>query len=198
MSGRVGSCAGLLGGVGGPAPEGIWDRIASSLEEAPPPLRLDVVRERRRLDRVWVLTGAAAAAVVAVAALGGVVLRQQNRIDDLQAELGGDPLEAAAAAALVAEGARIATLGDDVRAVIDADGRGYLLADGLSTLAEGRTWQLWALTTNGPISLGVLGPDPGAVAFVLATAADGLAITDEPAGGVPLPTSDPEIHGVLV
>src|SRR5207344_1927274 len=26
-----------------PAPEGVWDRIASSLEEMPPPLRLSVV-----------------------------------------------------------------------------------------------------------------------------------------------------------
>ena len=32
----------LLGNSGGDAPDGLWDRIADTLEEAPPPLRLVV------------------------------------------------------------------------------------------------------------------------------------------------------------
>jgi anti-sigma factor RsiW len=35
--------AGLLGYAGGPAPEGLWERISESLEEAPPALRLERV-----------------------------------------------------------------------------------------------------------------------------------------------------------
>src|SRR5438034_909666 len=43
--------AAFLAHTGGEAPSGLWDRIAASLGENPPPLRLEVQRERRRARR---------------------------------------------------------------------------------------------------------------------------------------------------
>src|SRR5688572_24895940 len=60
--------AGLLSHAGAAAPEGVWDRIASSLTEPPPPLRLEVQRERRasrgRVLQTIALSAAAAVLVV--------------------------------------------------------------------------------------------------------------------------------------
>src|SRR5260221_6653406 len=48
-----------------PVPDGVWDRIASSLEETPPPLRLSVITndasasQRRRRPGPWVAAIAA-------------------------------------------------------------------------------------------------------------------------------------------
>ena len=85
-----------------------------------------------------------------------------------------------------APGARAGTLtGEgtpDVPVVVGADGRGYLFGTDLPALPRDRTYQLWAVDGPAPVSLAVLGPDPGVVAFSAGDAA-ALAITNEPAPG---------------
>ncbi len=58
--------AGLLGNCGGDAPDGLWDRIAGTLEETAPPMRLDLpagqgavvpLAARRRPDRRFASRG---------------------------------------------------------------------------------------------------------------------------------------------
>src|SRR4051794_36467036 len=56
--------AAFLAHSGGDAPAGLWDRIATSLGENPPPLRLEVQRERRRARTPWLRPLAAVAAAV--------------------------------------------------------------------------------------------------------------------------------------
>lgn len=73
--------------------------------------------------------------------------------------------------------------------------RGLLLtASNLPPLAPGRTYQLWYLTRSAPVSAGLLRPDAEGSATVqfsdvpVGIAPVGLAVSNEPDGGVPAPT----------
>jgi anti-sigma-K factor RskA len=76
---------------------------------------------------------------------------------------------------------------------------GLMLAgDSLPPSAPGRTLQLWVIPNQGnPISVDVFQPTPAGRALLLSQPsiplgdANLLAVTDEPAGGSPQPTSDP-------
>jgi hypothetical protein len=68
------------------------------------------------------------------------------------------------------------------------DGTGYLRNQALAPLPSGQTYQLWAIVKNGAavtaISAGVLGRDPGAVAFHVASRPNSFAVTVESVPGV--------------
>jgi anti-sigma-K factor RskA len=189
-----------------PVPPGVWDRIASSLDEAPPPMRLTVVpppstandhdnvvpiRSRRRLVAV-----AAAVAVVV-----GVVGFSLGRASDGSSR---DPatLQAAASQALVEPGARRAELLDDAKvqqaiAVVRPNGEGYLIGDELPALRDS-IYQLWAATTDGTVvSLGVL-DEPGVIAFSVGDpgSVSALMLTEE-ARPVDHPSTRPVLQGEL-
>jgi anti-sigma-K factor RskA len=74
--------------------------------------------------------------------------------------------------------------------------RGLVVAaNNLPALRPGRTYQVWMLPKSGaPISAGLLTPDSAGVATVAYETAPGLsapgavAVSEEPAGGVPAPT----------
>ena len=77
-----------------------------------------------------------------------------------------------------------------------------MFAHNLPALASGRTYQLWLITRdNQRISAGTFAPTPSGDAVVSAQyplAADALqmiAVTEEPAGGVPQPTGEVLIAG---
>lgn len=204
-------------------PEGAFDRLLGVLRadddldldldleatagpDALPPLRLPPpdggepravvvpLAGRRR----WAPRVLAAAATIAVAALAATVVVQQRRLDDA----GDVSLAGQAERALTAPGARTGTLASAdgtlrVRAVVGRDGTGFLLADDLPTLADGRTYQLWTVDGPAPVSLGVLGGRPQVVAFPAGTDVTTLAITAEPATGSTGPTSTPLVVGTL-
>jgi hypothetical protein len=183
----------LLGNTGGDAPAGLWDRIASQLEEAPPPMRLplpageaaDVVPlARRRPDRGnrFVLAAVGAAAAVVIGALGVQVVRQDDRIGELEAAVGGSALADATVATLTSSDGSMSA-----EAVLLPNGTGYLLAGDLPALSEDETYQLWGVTDQGTVSLGLLGAEPGALMPFQAgddQRVSALAITQEVAGGV--------------
>jgi anti-sigma-K factor RskA len=76
-------------------------------------------------------------------------------------------------------------------------------ASNLPPLAPGRTYQLWVVTARAPLSAGLLTPDArGSVSETFSTPPDipppvALAVTLEPAGGVPAPTGDKYLVGAL-
>ncbi len=76
-------------------------------------------------------------------------------------------------------------------------------ASNLPPLPAGRTYQLWVVTDRAPISAGLLVPDArGSVSVTFNTPQDipqpvAMAVTLEPAGGVPAPTGDKYLVGVL-
>lgn len=195
-----------LAQVGADAPEGVWQRIAGSLEEAPPKLDLARVvamapRSASKSNR-W-RTAAAATAAVAASVIGvlGVKLDDQDRrLRTLAAAVEGRSLEDTAMAALVDNEARRVSLkaldgklmGE---AVVLPDGAGYLLRPNLPDLPSDQTYQLWALVGDARISLGVLGREASVTAFRAATDVRALAITVEAAGGVTTTDKPPVVMG---
>ena len=77
-------------------------------------------------------------------------------------------------------------------------GKAVLIADGLPTPDDGRTYELWFVRGDAPVSAGVFDVDDGEATAVLAgdmQAGDAIAVTVEQAGGSPTgqPTTDPVI-----
>ena len=180
----------MLAFTGMDAPPGLWERIASELDErapAPGPELAKVMpigegeRRRRRMRSVgpW-LAATAAAAVVAVVAVSVV---------DRGTDAPADPLEAAVEAARDDRDSRVATLvaeGSTVsaEAIVDEDGHGYLVAADLPTLPDDRTYQLWGVVGEDVISIGILGPNPEIETFTIEADVSAFAVTIERAGGV--------------
>jgi anti-sigma-K factor RskA len=82
--------------------------------------------------------------------------------------------------------------------------RGLALSlENLPQLQPGRTYQVWLLTAGMPVSAGLLTPDAaGRSTGVYAVPAGdvmptGIALTEEPAGGLPQPTGMPILVGLL-
>jgi hypothetical protein len=205
--------AALLSHSGTDAPEGLWDRIAGTLEAAPPRLDLAPVQDRevhdlgaareRRRRRVpsaaTVVLSAAAALLIVV--LGVQVRDQDRRIDTLQSAL-ADPMTPAFEAAfddpdsrrfsLTSADGEIVVLG----AVTD-DGVGFLRANPLPDLDDDRTYQLWGAAGDELVSLGVLGDRPTVVSF-RGDRYEAFAITEEDGRGVVRSENDPVVAGTYV
>lgn len=196
--------AATLATAAGPAPRELWDRIAGEIE---PPVDLMARRVARRRSGPtqrgigrWAAVAAAAAAVVAVGGLGLKVVEQDRVLDRLVAS--GEEralVQAANAALLDPRSSRVTLASEDeavrVDAVLRPNGTGYLIRNNLRPLPAGRTYQLWALDEGIPISVGVLGRDPGVVAFSVDPRLAGLAITEERSGGVVSTRNDPLVVG---
>lgn len=198
------------------APEGLWDRIAGSLEEVPPPLTMPpapvvapappasvvpIDRARRRPAPLRIAAAAAAvAATAAIGLLGLKVVDDDRRIRDLQVLAPSTELDRTVKAALDdPSGRRIELASTDGRLKADTvvlpDGTGYLVSSNLPELGAGRTYQLWALVGTTKVSVGVLGAKPAPGGFKAAGEAWGLAITEEVSGGVVSSVNDPVVVG---
>ena len=199
--------AASLAHVGSVAPEGVWERIAGSLEEVPPQLDMArVVAMTPRRPAVsphrWAIAAAsvAAAATSIIGVLGVKLVDQDRRLRTLTAAMDARSLESTAMEALVDARARrvqLKALDDELlgEAVMLADGTGYLLKPNLPALPAGRTYQLWAVVGDARISLGVLGRRPAVTAFKAVADVRALAITDEVAGGVTTTDKPPVVLG---
>lgn len=197
----------LLAHTGGDAPAGLWQRIASSLEEAPPGLRLVPVvgsgttpppRPRRLVWRAAI--GAVAASVIVVTLLSAQLHRQDQRIDDMQAAL-QDPLLLALSGAVTDPDSQLIELSSAdgevvLRGAITDEGVGYLSASPLPDLPDGRTYQLWGGAGDELVSLGVLGDEPRIVSFA-AEPYELFAITEEAAPGVVTSQNRPVAAGSI-
>ncbi|HEY7105369.1 MAG TPA: anti-sigma factor [Acidimicrobiia bacterium] len=192
--------ASFLAHTGGPPPPGVWERLEATIQgtrvpaEPAPPLRLAprTSAGAPRTSRRW--QWFAVAATIAAVALGALWLSARD-------SSGGGSTADLAGAAEGAPGARAARLVDAdgtvlARAVVLPDGTGYLTSE-LPALPAGRTYQLWGVDARDTISLGVMGRDPGVVAFRAAGRPTALAVTEERAGGVPVSGNEPTAAGDL-
>jgi anti-sigma factor RsiW len=193
--------ASLLGHTGGPAPAVVWEKLELAIANSPkrvprpsPVVPIGSARSRRSRPVGWI---AAAAAVLAVLIVGGVAVIAGSGGGTSSSQVA---LASAARDADNAPGARHAVLEDAngqqvAKAVILPDGTGYLTATGMSQLTAAQTYQLWGLTKQHTISLGVMGSRPTVVAFKASGRPLGLAITTEAAGGVETSAKTPDAVG---
>lgn len=198
----------------GPPPE-LKQRVLSRARQARFPSRPTTDRPSRRTPVLaWALLAASIAGLAWVG-LENVALRDQ--VGELTAELGevrsvlaGSQADLARldSLSLLLSGAdvRFATLTGEtqptLRLVWSAERQLMLVAaSNLAPPDEGRTYQLWGIRGDeAPVSLGtfVPGPDGNALVTLAPAVADDFdvsALTDEPAGGSPQPTTQPFLVG---
>lgn len=163
--------------------------LAARREAAPP------AKVQRR--RPW-LVGIAAALALVIAVSMGVfagtrIADQDERIDQLAVGMEKRAMERAAFAATMEPDARTAELAAAdghmmAKVVVTADGHGYFMADAMPALPAGRTYQLWAVMGDEPgsavVSAGVMGREPGVMAFTTDAGVMQFVVTEEQSPGV--------------
>jgi len=162
-----------------------------------------IARRRRRQGppaRTVAVVGVAAACAALAAVFGVKWSNANGQVGQLQSALARDGVHAAVDAALASPGHRLVELQSPggthlVELVVRSNGSGYVVASKMPGLPGDETYQLWAKIAGQPISLGLLGTQPGpGDAFSLGssvTSAQELMMTVEPAGGVVTPDRGP-------
>lgn len=204
--------------------------LSTVAEEPPAHLRAKVVN-RAELSRgtrsargsssvvPWILAAASLALVVA-SAFYAMMARQQAS-EALAGKTAADARVNALQSQVTALDARLSIINapDVVRVELagqpDAPGatahvfmsakRGMVLvADNLPTLAAGKTYQLWVVTKQAPVSIGIFTvAADGSITGTMPISAEAslnpvaVAVTIEPAGGVPSPTGPKVLVGLL-
>jgi hypothetical protein len=83
---------------------------------------------------------------------------------------------------------------DSIQVVYSREvGRALFVADGLPDPGSGRTYQLWLIGNDGPVSAGTFAPEDGRATVVLQGAASDrltVGLTIEPEGGSDRPTGE--------
>lgn len=166
-------------------PQGARDEPQPETEVKAASRRREVVR-RRRSPWQWI---GAAAAVVAIAVLGVVAIQQSDRAERAEQQV------AAVQTALQQPGAELVTAdtadGGRVAAILGAD-EAVFSAGNMPALAD-QDYQLWVMDGDVITSAGILTWRDG---HLLASVEDfptdaALAISVEPVGGSPQPTTEP-------
>jgi anti-sigma-K factor RskA len=177
------------------------DDLAFAVAEPPPAsLKANVLAEVDRTRQVSALTGIgrgrnrtvgrllSAAAAIVVVGLGGFAFQQRQLATRLEQS----------AAITEAPDARVVALNGSGSAQLTHSakvGEGLLVTSGLSLSAAGRTYQVWVVEGATPRSLGTFDVTSGRPSkFRVRTALPKgavVAVTDEPDGGSPQPTSTP-------
>ncbi|WP_329444006.1 anti-sigma factor [Streptomyces canus] len=158
----------------------------------PPP------RQRQRRPLFVPFATATAAAALVVASLFAVQAnRTQDELDAQKAQASeiAHVLQAADAAATRGQDAQGRTIGVIASA---SEGRAVVTLSGYSAPPSGRVRQLWLMRPNEqPRSLGLFAADTPLVATGLDKSATSLAVTVEPDGGSPQPTTQPVVQLAL-
>jgi anti-sigma-K factor RskA len=173
-----------------------WSRIAAQLDDAESSNVVELGIRRSITGTTARILGIAAALVVVVVVVGGV---RSAVVDDTN--VSDAALAAAARTAGDAPGVTKLPLRDGdgkvtANAVVLPSGVGIVTAD-LPKLSDQRTYELWALTDDGPVSLGTFGREGRARTFRTDGPMTGMSVTDEPAGGRPEPTGPVVARGDL-
>lgn len=195
------TAAQLGGAIAETPPAGMRAAVLAAIE--------DVRQERRSTEvvaidrgREWmprVLGAAAAAFLVVVLGLTVVVSSLNSRLDDL------DATNTQVTEVLAAEDLDTVELEGDVGTVRVAfsptRGQGVLIGTGLEPLPESRVYELWFLEGSDPVPAGLFAPDAeGRVTFAVngdLGRVEAFAVTIEPEGGSPAPTTEPVLVGAV-
>lgn len=164
-----------------------------TVRQLPPETTVTPLRRRDRGGLALRLTGVAAAVLLAAAvALGVLVVRQNDELDQARARTTEiSEILRAADARLVTE-----DKGDSGRMVIAmsrSQNRMLVLTDGLSNPPPGHDFQVWTGHGDEMVSAGFLNPENGEALLEISDFgnADKIGVTVEPDGGSPTPTTPP-------
>lgn len=177
-------------------PPGLRERVLAEVRrtrQVPPAIPAESASSRRQVG--WGRRAALAAAAAVLVAGGGIAgyQTQQGRVarERDAAQVARDRT-AAIEAVLSSPDVRLRSspVRTGGRLTVAASAKldqAVLLPSGLAALAPGRIYQLWLIQGTTPTSAGVLPSAPVLLSAVRGMAA--LAVTVEPAGGSPAPTS---------
>ena len=182
----------------------IRDRILRSAEAgAGPKSRLYTLHDRKAPSIAWLPL--AAAIVIAVGATV-YVARLHREMGELQARF--QQAQATTGVLAAPDLARIDLQGQAIapnaraRALWSRSRGLVFTAANLPPAPTGKTYQVWVVTAQSPVSAGLLSPDPtgGGTEYYM-TPPDipppvAVAVTLEPAGGVPAPTGEKYLVGM--
>lgn len=187
--------AALLSQSGAPAPDGVWDKIASELSPPAPPLRMTfsaidpssedqastaavtadvgdpvapvVSMDRARSSRNRTMLAVLAVAACIVAVLGFVTVSQSQRINDVEQAMRSRSVESMANDAVADAEVKVELTGaaGDAEAVVAKSGQGYLITSGMPAPEDGQLYQLWGKVDGTVLSLGTFGSSSSVVPF---------------------------------
>lgn len=173
-----------------PPPPALRDRllaeIATTAQERPV---VTSIAQHGRLRRALPRVAVAASFLVAATAVGGY-LNERDRAEDLRADTQriGAVMVADDATMLAGE----VRTGGSMRVVASpSHDAAVVMGTDLKELDPDHVYQVWAMHDGVPRSLGVLGRGAGMMFAKAISGADEFAVTVEPDGGSPAPTTDP-------
>jgi anti-sigma-K factor RskA len=143
-----------------------------------------------RRPRRWAVVAVAAAAVVAVAVPTTLAIQARQEQARLRAQADTVASMLADPTAEIVRGEMLG--GGEASALVAGDQVLFSVAD-LPSAGSGEDYQLWLVEGEEMVSAGVFDArDDGSAALLVdAAGSAGVAVTREPAGGSPQPTSDP-------
>lgn len=208
-------------------PPSLRGRVVAHVEQLASRSAAPAVSSARPTPRRPAAGWLALAASLAAAVLGFYAVSLRNRVQNLEAELVGERQRAAAAeekfrtvqlrAANLERASEILGAGDVTGVQLKGEGPGsgasgrafvsrskgvVFTAQNLPPLQAGKTYQLWIVDANGrPVDAGIFAPDATGVATLVTLlnvpSPAAVAVTVEPAGGVPAPTGDRYLLGAI-
>jgi anti-sigma factor RsiW len=197
--------AAMLGSSASEVPAGLWEKISASVGEIPPSgaagprpavppagtVPFSRVRARQRWQApIWGMVAAVAAAVIVV--LGVEVAHLDQQVKSLRSAVGQYGLSGAAAQVALGPHRTVVLTADKAevaKVVVAPSGAAFWVSSSLRELPSSQTYQLWGLARGNIVSLGLVGPDPHAVApFRIEATVTAVMVTAEPSGGTAKPT----------
>lgn len=175
-----------------PPPPALKNRVFHEIQtvrQLPPDTTVVPLRRRSFTQRLTAV--AAGVFFVATAGLGVVVVQQNSKLDDANAQA------AQLEQLLSSPDAQLVTLkgrdgGTMNVAVVRSQDRMLLFSHDMPDPGAGKTYQLWAITGDSPSSMGTFEPDNGDLSLQESGfgGATSVGVTVEPDGGSPTPNMD--------
>ncbi|MET4226446.1 anti-sigma factor [Oerskovia enterophila] len=178
-----------------PPPAGLRDQVLARVASTPQVAGAGAGRGDARpggparAPRRWAVVAAVAAAVVAVAVPTTLAVQARQEQVRLQTQADAVASMLADPAAEIVRGEMVG--GGDASALVSGDRVLFSVTD-LPQAGAAEDYQLWLVEGEGMVSAGVFDARDGSAALLVdAAGSAGVAVTLEPAGGSPQPTSDP-------
>jgi anti-sigma-K factor RskA len=166
--------------------ERLLTMAASTSQEHPV---VTALSQRSRVRRMVPRLALAAAVAAAVVGIGGFVA-EHERADKLSAE------RARMVAVMTAEDGNMsvdpASGGGNIRVIASkSQNAAVVLGESLPALDDDQIYQVWHMEDGKPTSVGLLGDGPGMLYVNSIKGAEAYAVSVEPSGGSPQPTTEP-------